>query len=114
MRGFNQAGVLASLVALEAGISVRSDLLQRTRSTTQQAKQDSQDMRLSNVRGAFKAPRGPANCALRRVGLVDDLVTGGATCEAAAQVLSAAGWHVCWVAALGMAAAVGTRQEESS
>lgn len=105
VRGFNQAEVLARLSGFDHGLAVAAALLQRTRSTGQQAKLKTVAARRSNLTGAFAAQR-PASGGLR-VGLVDDLVTSGSTCESAAAALTAQGWQVCWVAALGLAAATG-------
>ena len=102
-RGFNQAAVLAQLGSAEAGGRVRVDLLRRTRSTGQQAKLNTEEARLANVAGAFAARSGPEPGRGRRVGVVDDLVTGGTTCEAAVSALRARGWDVCWVVAAGLA-----------
>ncbi len=98
LRGFNQAEVLARLIP--GGRPVRTDILRRGRSTGQQAKLTSDHERRANVADAFVA------CPVQgapRVGLVDDLVTGGATGDAAARALAAAGWKVAWMAALGLA-----------
>jgi predicted amidophosphoribosyltransferase len=111
-RGFNQAEVLARLATADApaGPAVRVDLLRRTRATGQQARLDTDDDRRRNVAGAFAAVRGPVPGDDCRVGLVDDLVTGGTTAEAAGAALQAAGWQVVWVAALGLAAGGGPDQ----
>ncbi len=109
VRGFNQASVIAHLVAeqrLMAGVSapaIRTDVLRRVRSTGQQAKLNDQLARQMNLAGAFKAKEAPDRGVQSSVGLIDDLVTGGATCEAATGALQAAGWNVSWVAALGLA-----------
>jgi len=104
-RGFNQAEVLARLAAAGEDVRVRTDLLRRVRSTGQQAKLDSAAARRENVRGAFAAAKALQRPTGRRVGLVDDLVTGGTTCDAAVRALAAAGWQVAWVAVLGLASA---------
>ena len=105
-RGFNQSEVLARLVGPDVGLSVRCDALRRVRATGQQAKLNDEEARRRNVAGAFAAiPPGPGQG--RRVGLVDDLVTGGATAAAAAAALVGAGWEVYWVVALGAAVAGG-------
>lgn len=105
LRGFNQSEVLARLSGLEHDLSVAATLLRRTRSTGQQAKLKSVAARKMNLTGAFAAQK-PTDGRLR-IGLVDDLVTSGSTCESAAAVLAAQGWQVRWVAALGLAAAAG-------
>ena len=111
MRGFNQAEILARLVAQGSNIPVRTDILVRNRNTGQQAKISTEDQRYRNLAGAFQA-RSPADPARMdgtgepRVVLVDDLVTSGCTALAAAQSLRLAGWQVTGILALGLAAKV--------
>ncbi|MDX2474544.1 MAG: hypothetical protein QNL91_12635 [Candidatus Krumholzibacteria bacterium] len=102
-RGFNQALVLARFGVAPSTGRVRSDLLRRTRWTGQQAKLDTAEARQANVAGAFAVRRDPVPGAGRRIGLVDDLVTGGTTCDSAVAALRASGWQVSWVVALGLA-----------
>lgn len=114
-RGFNQATILARLGGAGAGGRVRTDLLQRNRSTGQQAKLDTEKARLANVAGAFAARFGPEPGPNLRVGLLDDLVTGGTTCDAAVSALRARGWDVCWAVAAGLAGGkVGVEDESGS
>jgi ComF family protein len=88
-RGYNQAALLAAPVArvLRASLAVRA--LVRTRDTPQQAAL-ARAQRLDNVRGAFAVPA-PAAVRGRRVLLVDDVCTTGATLDACAAALRAAG-----------------------
>ncbi len=102
-RGFNQALVLARFGVAPSTGRVQSDLLRRTRWTGQQAKLDTAEARQANVAGAFAVRRDPVPGAGRRIGLVDDLVTGGTTCDSAVAALRASGWQVSWVVALGLA-----------
>ncbi|MCB1183888.1 ComF family protein, partial [bacterium] len=102
-RGFNQAEILARR---GGGPPVASGLLRRIRSTAQQARRPDAAARLANVAGAFRAVRGPGPGEDPRLGLLDDLVTGGATVAAGADALEAAGWRVAWIAAAGAAAGV--------
>ena len=102
-RGFNQADVLARLLGQARGVAVSPDLARRTRATAQQAKLASRrEVRDHNVRGVFAA-RARSDGEAGRVGLIDDLVTSGATATALAASLDAAGWHVSWVLAPGLA-----------
>ncbi len=104
-RGFNQAEVLARVVAGDLGLPVLRGCLRRCRATRQQAALAAGDAddRRGNVAGAFVASV-PACVPPPRVALVDDLVTTGATWAAAAHALALAGWDVRWGLALGVAA----------
>lgn len=104
-RGFNQAELLARVVAREVGLPVLAGCVQRRRATSQQAALAAGDTprRRGNVADAFVASP-PAASQPRRVALVDDLVTTGATWAEAARALNAAGWDVRWGLALGVAA----------
>ncbi|HPU20115.1 MAG TPA: ComF family protein [Alicycliphilus sp.] len=87
-RGYNQALLLARRLA---GAHVRPDLLLRTREAEAQA-QLTRAQRLRNLRGAFVLePLRAQQLAGRRVLLVDDVMTTGATLHAAAAPLREAG-----------------------
>ncbi len=100
-RGFNQAGMLARLVGNCLGINVASDLLHRVKNTRQQARLQGDSLRKENIQGAFRLSDGSLQRPLR-IGLIDDLVTTGATALSAAQALGAGGFDVRWVASLGI------------
>jgi predicted amidophosphoribosyltransferase len=104
-RGFNQAELLAGVVAADLGLPVLTGCLRRQRATPQQAALavDAGERRRDNVAGAFAAQAPTAGQAVR-VALVDDLVTTGATWAEAARALTLAGWDVQWGLALGVAA----------
>ncbi len=90
-RRFNQAALLAQALGRETGLPVVPDLLLRRRHTPSQGRL-SADQRRRNVAGAFavrgaRAPR----LAGRRVLLVDDVLTTGATAAACARTLRRAG-----------------------
>jgi ComF family protein len=87
-RGFNQATLLAKQVALAVGGSVVADALERTERPAQQTLRAVE--RLVNLEGAFACPR-PADLRDKRVLLVDDVVTTGATVSACADTLAEAG-----------------------
>jgi ComF family protein len=87
-RGFNQSLLLARQLAPE---KTRSELLLRVRHTPAQAALDLRD-RLANVRRAFAVdPLLASQLRGRRVVLVDDVMTSGASLFSAAMVLRHAG-----------------------
>jgi ComF family protein len=88
-RGFNQAELLAAPCAADWRLPILSRALVRTRPTLPQTDLDA-DARRANVRNAFRVAR-PAAVEGRRVLLIDDVLTTGATVGAAAQALRAAG-----------------------
>ncbi len=87
-RGFNQSELLARAVARRYGLRV-TNAARRKRITTAQAGL-SNAKRRANVAGAFQVVR-PRAIAGRRVLLVDDVMTTGATAGACAAALRRAG-----------------------
>lgn len=88
-RGFNQAALLGAALARRLNCSLDVATLARVRSTPPQTARD-RAQRTRNVRDAF-AVRRPSRVAGRRVLLVDDVMTTGATADECARVLRAAG-----------------------
>lgn len=88
-RGYNQAALLAAEVATELGAPLFPCALARTRNTSQQARLDRRG-RLENIGGAFRAVC-PPDVRGRRVVVVDDVVTTGATLAGCAEALLGAG-----------------------
>jgi len=88
-RGFNQAALLAMTIARRLGKPIELDSLMRSRMTMPQTSQD-HDARRRNVRRAFSVRR-PARIKGRRILLIDDVMTTGATVDECARVLMAAG-----------------------
>ena len=84
-RGFNQSADLSELLGaqLELPANPRRPVLRRVAATPAQAQADRHE-RLHNLRGVF-ALRGSVEG--RRIALVDDVCTTGATAEAAARAL---------------------------
>jgi ComF family protein len=88
-RGFNQAALLGVEVARRLGCTVDVATLARVRNTPPQTMQHGAERR-RNVRGAFVVTR-PQRIANRRLLLVDDVMTTGATLNECARILLAAG-----------------------
>jgi len=88
-RGFNQAGRLATALGQKLGVPVMDGVLIRQRDSVSQVGL-SRSQRLANMRGTF-ALSDPAPIAGRRVLLVDDVMTTGATVDACARVLMRGG-----------------------
>ena len=86
-RRYNQSGALARVIERQTGVKLASEALRRVRPTQQQIGL-SRAQRASNVQGAFKvAPDHAADIAGRRVVLIDDVLTTGATTDACARAL---------------------------
>jgi ComF family protein len=88
-RGFNQAVLLARRLGRARGLAVASRALVRLRATHAQPGLGAAARR-TNLAGAF-ALRAGTVVARRAVVLVDDVLTTGATADACASVLLAAG-----------------------
>lgn len=87
-RGFNQSALLAEAVARRYGVRI-TPAVRRIRATTIQAGL-SNAKRRANVAGAFRVRR-KRDVEGRRVLLVDDVMTTGATASACAAALKRAG-----------------------
>jgi ComF family protein len=86
-RRYNQSGALAREIGRQSGVQVATEALRRVRPTEQQIGL-SRAQRAANVQGAFKvAPDRMADVQGRRVVLVDDVLTSGATSDACARAL---------------------------
>ena len=85
-RGFNQAERIARVLGGRIGLGVEPRLVRRVRSSVDQKGLGAQERR-RNLDGAFVA----RPCAGRRLIVVDDVLTTGATTEAVARCLLDAG-----------------------
>jgi ComF family protein len=86
-RRYNQSGALARIIERQTGVKLISEALRRVRPTEQQIGL-SRPQRASNVQGAFKvAADRNGDIAGRRVILIDDVLTSGATVDACARAL---------------------------
>lgn len=90
-RRFNQSLALAEEVAHHSGVRVATTALRRTKRTPQQVGL-SRAQRRANLQGAFQVPDAARfEIEGRRIVLIDDVHTTGATLNACARVLRRAG-----------------------
>lgn len=90
-RRYNQAALLGRLIARKFNLEFQPQALQRIRKTKQQVGLTRRE-RAENVRGAFRATsKGTMRMAGRPVILIDDVMTTGATLEAASKACLRAG-----------------------
>ena len=89
-RRYNQSGALAKVIGRASRVPVEPDVLQRTRATGQQIGL-SKSERARNEQGAFKVPQEKKSLVQgRRIVLIDDVLTSGATVNACARALLSA------------------------
>ena len=88
-RGFNQAKELASFLSRKTGIAMEEDVLVKKRDELPQKDLNSLE-RMENVEGVFRVQKRKILRG-RRVLLVDDIMTTGATASECARVLKNAG-----------------------
>ena len=93
-RGYNQSALLASELGKLTNLPVIEDCLVRRQNTSPQAKTATVEERRNNVSEAFIC----RNDTLRgrQIILIDDVSTSGATLNACAQALKAAGAASVW------------------
>jgi ComF family protein len=104
-RRYNQAGLLAHAIRAAGGPPVMPDWLVRRRRTPSQGRLGP-TARARNVRGAFALHRG-RSVKGKRIVLVDDVLTTGATVEECARVLRRAGAEFVGVLTLARALRAG-------
>ncbi len=96
-RGYNQAQLLAEVCSAELGLPLDISLLTRVRATAAQVDL-SMHKRWKNMAGAFllHPKSNPRALYKRNILLIDDVCTTGATLEACATPLFAAGANTVW------------------
>lgn len=95
-RGFNQAEEIGMVVAKKMNMSQRKVLL-RIKNTRQQARIDDKKERRKNVEGAFVVREGEREFLKgKRVLLVDDVFTSGASMKECAKELKKQGVEMVW------------------
>lgn len=86
-RRYNQSGALARVIGRSVGLPVTGNILRRVRPTQQQIGL-SRSERADNVQGAFKVPSEKKSSVQgRRIVLIDDVLTSGATVDACSRAL---------------------------
>jgi len=86
-RRYNQSALLAKVIGAECGVPVADTALKRIKATAQQVGL-TQTQRAENVQGAFQVPpEGEAAAVGKRLVLIDDVLTSGATSDACARAL---------------------------
>lgn len=99
-RRYNQAAEIARPLARRLGLSYLPDALVRRRNTTSQAGRG-RVARRRNVAAAFETPPSwRAKVRGRRILLIDDVLTTGATAEGCARALKAAGAEAVYLAVI--------------
>jgi len=93
-RGYNQSLLLAFELGKLSGIPVRPDILKRHINTPPQARTASSIERHRNMHEAFTSADGKLKD--KRVLLIDDVSTSGATLDACASALKQAGALSVW------------------
>jgi ComF family protein len=90
-RRFNQAGELAKAVSRETGVPVAHEAVKRVKATRSQVGLTSSE-RARNLSGAFRpGPEAKDLVAGKRIVIVDDVMTTGATLNSLARILRRAG-----------------------
>ena len=96
-RGFNQARLLCEGIAAQTGLLFRPEVLHRKRETAAQSSLDTPVQRRQNLQDAFAVTE---DLSGKRILLVDDIFTTGATCNACAKELYRAGAEKVFVCCL--------------
>lgn len=93
-RGYNQSTILARELGRLISLPVVDDSLHRLKGSSPQARAETVEDRLKNVKGAFSC--WDSKLRKRHIILVDDVCTSGATLEACATAVKATGALSVW------------------
>lgn len=93
-RGYNQSQLLAKELAKLSGLPLLEDCLIRVRHSTPQARTTTVSERRKNVAGVFSCPN--QRLEGKKVLLIDDVSTSGATLDDCARALKEAGASLVW------------------
>jgi competence protein ComFC len=97
-RGFNQAALLAGGLSDRLGLEVEEKVLERVRQTVPQVDLEEKE-RKDNVKNVFSV-RDISRVKNKKIILVDDVITTGATIEECGKVLKLSGAKEVWGVAL--------------
>ena len=100
-RGYDQAELLARALSRRLGVPAQA-LLVKTRHTAAQSGLEESAARRANARDAYRCPH-PERAAGRRLLLVDDIITSGATSSECARILRQNGAKAVFCATLARA-----------
>lgn len=84
-RGFNQAERLGKIFSQHTGVALNTELVHRVKNTPTQTRLSPEE-RLNNLKDAFKI-FSTQSLSGKRILVVDDVLTTGATCSEVARVL---------------------------
>ncbi len=100
-RGFNQARIIGEVLAGRIEVSVL-DILMRTKNTRPLAEMKNREQREREISGVFEVRKGGMSKGIKgkRILLVDDVCTSGATMREAARILKESGVAEVWGFAL--------------
>ena len=97
-RGFNQAEILGNALVKILGNSTDINLIKREKTTIPQTKL-TQEERQKNIQNAFTITEN-ANLAGKKILLIDDVVTSGATLRELARIIKKSGADSVWAVTL--------------
>ena len=96
IRQYNQSAELAKLLSKNTQIPCELNILQRHRSTASQGHKNRQE-RYDNLRQAFRVNDSAQQLLGKRILLIDDVLTSGATVSACTKILKKAGVQEVYV-----------------